>query len=122
MRNNEEHKIQCAIVEHARLRWPELNDLMFAIPNGGNRSAITGAMLKREGALAGVFDLFIAIARQGYHGLWIEVKTPKASKRIAGGLSQPQQDFEVNMRLQGYLTFSVNCVDEALELIEWYLG
>lgn len=32
--------------------------VMYAIPNGGRRDAITGARLKAEGVLAGVPDIF----------------------------------------------------------------
>ena len=39
--------------------------VMYHIPNGGRRDAITGARLKAEGVVAGVPDIFLAVPRQG---------------------------------------------------------
>ena len=60
-RRNEEHRIQAALFEwakYASAKHPGLK-LMFAIPNGGARDAVTGAMLKREGVKPGVPDIFL---------------------------------------------------------------
>lgn len=67
-----EHKLQCACVRWFRLQYP--NVLCFAIPNGGARSALTGAMLKAEGVVAGVPDLMIAVPKNGHAGLFVEMK------------------------------------------------
>ena len=121
-RNNVEHEIQCAIVEHARIRWPELETLLFAIPNGGNRDARTGAIMKREGVTAGVWDLCVGIPQHGYLTMWLEVKDPKYRKRKNGGLSAKQQEWGHDMLLQGHLMTVVYDCNEALDLIGWYLG
>ncbi len=44
------------------------------IANEGKRSARYGAKLKRLGMRKGFPDLFIPIANNGYHGLFIELK------------------------------------------------
>ena len=56
-----EHRIQAGLFKWFKLasaRHPELA-LLFAIPNGGARDPITGAMLKAEGVKRGVPDLFL---------------------------------------------------------------
>lgn len=47
---------------------------LFAIPNGGNRDAITGAMLKAEGVRSGIPDLMLAKPSKFYFGLFLEMK------------------------------------------------
>lgn len=50
---------------------------MFHIVNEGKRTARTGAELKRQGLKRGVPDLFLAVPRNGKHGLFIEMKAEK---------------------------------------------
>jgi len=80
-RSNEESRLQQACVKWFRMQYSCYNYVLFAIPNGGNRSKATGAILKSEGALAGVADLFLSVPKVTYtetttkHGLFIEMKT-----------------------------------------------
>ena len=73
---DEEHRLQAACVRLFRLKYPRWRHLLFAVPNGGRRDAITGARLKAEGATAGVADLILFIPNRRYGGLAIEMKTP----------------------------------------------
>jgi len=117
-RNNEEHKIQCAIIDWARLAersYPGL-ELLHAIPNGGARDVVTGAMLKREGVLRGVPDLFLPVPySSGYSGLYIEVKTPR------GKLTNEQTAFMGKARAQGYATRVVRSAQDGIDCIAEYL-
>ena len=73
---DEEHRQQVRMfswVMKEAERRPELG-LLFAIPNGGARSAVTGARLKEEGVRRGVPDMMLPVARGGFHGLFIELK------------------------------------------------
>jgi hypothetical protein len=84
-----EHAEQATIIAWAQ-RWehlvPELA-LLFAIPNGAALAGYTGrrgkryspqaAKLKAEGLRPGVPDLFLPVARQGFHGMFIELKVGK---------------------------------------------
>jgi hypothetical protein len=95
-RNNEEHLIQCGIIDWYDLRYGD--GMLIAIPNGGARDARTGAMLKREGVRPGVWDLFLARrCLLSFHpiplGLWIEVKHPGRRNHKRGGLTVEQWQF-----------------------------
>lgn len=125
-RNDEEHRIQAEAVKHARQRWPICRTNLFAIPNGGARDPVTGARLKAEGVLPGVFDLFFAAPTvkpwgpdlpfdRGIHGLWIEVKTPR------GKLSPAQLKFKINVERCDYITAICRSTQEILDTIEEYL-
>ncbi len=71
LRKNE-HALQVACVRWIRARYPRL--IIFAIPNGGARDAVTGARLKAEGATAGVPYLCVPLPRGGFSALYIEMK------------------------------------------------
>lgn len=113
--NDEEHRIQTACVEWFRLSHPKYQNLLFAIPNGGRRDAVTGRKMKEEGVLAGVADLFLALASNGKHGLFIEMKTRKGTQQ------QSQKDFEKNVTKQGYEYSICRSLDEFSKVIETYL-
>lgn len=72
-----EHAIQHALSEWWNIRHKSYglpNAAFFAIPNGGARNAVTGAMLKREGVKKGIPDIFLACPNKDYSGLFIEMK------------------------------------------------
>lgn len=71
--------------------------LMFAIPNGGARDAVTGSRMKAEGVLAGVPDVFLAWPSKGRHGLFLELKRAKG-----GNVSEAQKIITVILRDAGY--------------------
>lgn len=89
MRHAEHHEQKALFTwaAYAKAEHPEL-DLMFAIPNGGNRSAITGAILKAEGVRAGSPDVVLPVPRiadgRVYGALYIELK-------VKGGRPSPAQ-------------------------------
>lgn len=79
-----ESKLQIECVKWFRLQFPKL--LIFAIPNGGQRNAITASILKAEGVLAGVADL--CIMKSNGKVFFIEMKSEK------GKQSPTQFEFE----------------------------
>lgn len=81
---HQESKIQQNCVRWFRLQYPKLAILLFAVPNGGARRRIEGAIMKAEGVTAGVSDLLLMFPAKNYHGLCIEMKTPN-------GKQQPSQ-------------------------------
>jgi len=71
-----EHDEQRKLFQWAAYRtgvYPELA-LMFAIPNGGHRHKAVAAKLKAEGVKRGVPDMFLAVRRGDYAGLFLELK------------------------------------------------
>lgn len=73
---DEEHRIQVSCVKWFREKYPKFSSILFAIPNGGRRDAVTGKKLKEEGATAGVADLILLKGNGLYGALCIEMKKP----------------------------------------------
>lgn len=110
---NIESRLQQACVRWVRCQYPDL--VVYAIPNGGKRNAVTGAILKAEGVLAGVADLFVARACGSYHGLYVEMKTE------GGRQSESQRAFESAVVREGYGYAVCRSFDEFVSLINWYV-
>lgn len=108
--------------QEALFRWagfaagtmPELN-LLYHIPNGGSRNKAEAANLKRQGVKAGVPDLFLPVARGGYHGLYIELKFGKNKT------SKNQDKWLSALSKQGYCAMVCYGWVEAKEAICEYL-
>lgn len=71
-------------------------------------------MLKREGVVAGVADLFYAKATAQHHGLFIEMKV-KPNRQ-----TQTQKDFQKQVEDAGYRYEVVYAFDQFRELLESY--
>lgn len=121
-----EHEHQKGLIEWAHLKMVPpaddvevgamVADLIFAIPNGGARGKAQAGRLKAEGVKAGVWDLMLPLARQGFHGLWIEMKALPN-----GRLSKEQKAWGERMRLAGYRCEVAWTWDEARRYIVDYL-
>lgn len=94
---------------------PELR-LMYHIPNEGKRSSVTGARMKREGLKAGVPDICLPVARQGCHGLYIELKRQKG-----GRVEKHQLEWLEALKNEGYCVAVCMGWVSAAKLIEEYL-
>lgn len=99
----------------AQGRYPELRWL-YHVPNEGKRTRTTGARLAAEGLKRGVPDLCLPVARQGCHGLYIELKA------IRGGRLSPEQvEWLDALTRQGYMAACCKGWEEAAEMIVGYL-
>ena len=111
-----ESREQCIVI-----RWadaiPAICGRLMAIPNGANKSPASAAKFKREGLRAGVPDLFLPIARQGFHGIWIEMKRSKGGK-----LSDAQTNWVWFLRDEGYEAYVCAGAEEAILTIKLYMG
>jgi len=107
--------------ERCKARWPEL-EMLFAVPNGGSRHKIEASRLKRQGVKAGVADIFLDVARQGYHGLRIELKRPAEGGKRKGTVSVEQKEWIERWLQHGYFACVCYGWDEARTVIENYIG
>ena len=85
------------------------------IPNEGKRSVVTGAQLKAMGMQRGFPDLFVPLARMGYHGLFIEMKAGR------GRLSEHQREWLRRLNEYGYAVAVCYGADEAITKIRRYM-
>ena len=112
-----EHDHQVELIRWCKLSASQYPDLLkiFAVPNGGLRNAIVAKKLKAEGVVAGIPDLILPVAKNGYHGLFIELKTEK------GKPSPAQKDRIKQLIADGY--FAVICYGwaEARVVLKNYL-
>ncbi len=112
---NPETQEQIALFDWIRLK-PDLHPYSIHIPNEGRRSKFNGWILKRMGMRSGVSDVFIAVPRGTFHGVWIELKAGK-NKATAN-----QTKFIVDMLKQGYYAQVCMGAEEAIEVITSYLA
>lgn len=114
-----EDEIQATFVEWAYLNeraHPELR-MIYAVPNGGQRSITTAVRLKRTGVKAGVPDICLDAARGGYHGLRLEFK------RGSRGVVSPQQKWwHEELKKEGYFVAIVRSFEEAVTETIKYIG
>ena len=96
-------------------RIPELR-LMHHCPNGGSRNAIEAHNLRLQGVKAGIPDIFLPVARGGFHGLYIEMK-----RRKGGRVSVEQKKMLLALQGQGYKAEVCRGWEEARDTICEYL-
>lgn len=98
------------------IKWPELS-LMHHIANGGSRDYIEAKHLKLQGVKPGIPDVFLPVAKGGYHGLYIEMK-----RRNGGRLSPEQKEVIPKLRAQGYRVEVCKGFQEAANVVEAYMN
>lgn len=113
-----EEQEQAAVFEWVVLmekQFPELACL-FHIPNGGLRSKPEAVRFKRIGVKPGVPDLFLPVARGGWHGLFIEMKRQKGGK-----LSEDQKAWLDALTEQHYMAVRADGAEQACDILYKYL-
>lgn len=111
-----EHNHQSLTVAWFRANYPKLAGLLFAIPNGGKRNPATAALLKAEGVLPGIPDLFLAVPVGEHHGLFVEMKT------LSGVASSAQKAAMQRLSNQGYQVAMASGYESAKTILRNYLG
>ena len=95
--------------KYEELKW------IYAVPNGGYRHPAEAKKLKATGTKRGVPDLFLPVARNGKHGLYIEMKYGK------NRLQPVQRKWYWALIDQGYEVKVCYSADEAITVIKEYL-
>lgn len=108
-----EDAIQKDIVKYLQLQYPDL--LFTAMPGGMFSSPSQGAKMKAMGYRPGTPDLLIFEARNGYHGLFIELK------KTDGYPQDNQVVFNDLALLRGYEAWICYGFDHAKKVIDDYL-
>lgn len=120
MRQQRERREQQAFVRWFNIQHPEI--LIVASANGGSRNLLEAANMKRDGVLAGMPDIQVFRASNGYHGLLIEMKAPKDGKSGPGRLSVVQKLRMQQLNDAGYLAVPAWGWLQAKEIVEEYLN
>ncbi|MBN2251059.1 MAG: VRR-NUC domain-containing protein [Candidatus Altiarchaeota archaeon] len=110
-----EHDEQVKVFQWASY-YPALR-YMYAVPNGGERNIKVAKRLKDEGVKSGVPDLCLPIARNGHHGLYIEMKRLRGSSTSAD-----QKEYHEYLIGQGYAVKVCKGHEAAINTIKEYMG
>lgn len=92
--------------------------LLFAIPNGADKSPAQAQKFKLEGLRPGVPDLLLAYPHRGWPGMFIEMKRQ-------GGKVKPDSEqgkYHQLLRSVGYKVVVAAGAEEAAAAIESYVG
>lgn len=111
MKKAPEHGLQVFIINYLRHNGV----FCFAVPNGGRRDAKTGAMLKKEGVLAGVSDLIVLLPE----GETVFVELKDGTK---GRQSDSQVWFEHIVRKLGFTYLLWRKPEDAMAFVKGLKG
>lgn len=114
-----ESDLQRAIISWAATKeraYPELKWL-FHPANGGKRDSREAQSLKQQGVRKGICDLYLDVARGGYHGWRCELKIG------SGKPSAEQIEYLEFLTEQGYFAFWSNSFEQVkLYLVDYLEG
>jgi hypothetical protein len=114
-----ERSEQEALITWARIVYPD--ELLFAIPNSLVRTCVQARNMARSGLRSGVPDLCLAVARKGYHGLYIELKRTPEKGQPKGQVTAKQREIIDHLNSRGYLAKICYGWDSARETISEYM-
>ena len=109
-----EQRQQEAIVTYLQLQY---KGVRFCASLGGQYQQYQSQRTKaiKTGYVKGFPDLQITEARRNYHGLFIELKTK------TGRITPHQKQWIEDLNERGYLAKCCKGMEEAMDLIDWYL-
>ena len=110
-----EANMQEAAVKWFRYSYPDYQNLLISVPNGGYRNKREAGNLLKQGIVRGCPDLLLAVPKKGFAGLWIEMKAPK------GRLTPHQTEMLLTLEKVGYMTHVCYSLDEFRSIVQKYL-
>lgn len=110
-----EDDIQEAFFRAARIAYPKLRKLLFAVPNGGKRDKKEAIRFQRQGVVPGVSDIICLVPNEKYSYLCLETKTETNSQ------SDHQIEFELQANKAGGLYKVFRSAAEGIEILKEYL-
>lgn len=113
---HEEDDIQQAFFNAARVMFPKLDKLLFAVPNGGKRNYPEAVRLKKQGVKRGPSDILCLVPNDKYNYLCLETKTD------AGTQSEDQKEFQKQVEAAGGLYLIYRSAADGIELLKNYLS
>ena len=128
-----EHDQQVTVVKWFELQYPKYAPLLISYPSGAilgsnirsrcktaQRNAIAGQVrkLKKEGWRTGIPDLFLAVPRGEYAGLWLEMKD---EGKTLCSVSKEQRAYIEAFNEVGYAATWCAGSDAAIDVISRYM-
>lgn len=105
---------------HSAKLWPEYYQAMWHTVNesGAKGSAMYGAELNKRGRKKGVSDWVVAVPKNGFHGLFVELKK---EGKDASPISQDQREHLLFQQQLDYKCVVAYGYKAALKAIEDYM-
>ncbi len=98
IKKNQEHYEQVRLFDDMERHYPEIYEMLAAIPNGGLRDDKTASSMQAEGQKKGYPDITLDVPRGVYPALKIEMKS------AIGSVRSEQKEWHIKLRRHG------NCV------------
>ena len=115
-----EHYEQVAVVNYIDMRYP---GTLYSASAGGMRTNIgTAIKMKAAGYKKGCPDLMIFEPRNGFKGLFIEMKAPDSKLGKKGQIKPEQQYWNTELKARGYAAYFCYGSDEAIRVIDNYFA
>jgi hypothetical protein len=111
-----ESRLQQNCIKWFRYCYPQYDKVMFAVPNGGARTAREAAIFKHEGVVPGVSDLVLLVAKNDFNALLIELKIGMNKQ------SKKQKEFQKQAEKYKNKYVLVYSFDEFMKEVENYLN
>lgn len=111
-----ESNLQKACVTWFRYQFPDLGNMLFAVPNGGYRSKVEAGIMKAEGVVPGVSDLVFLVPRGGYGALCVEMKD------VGKKQSEAQKAWQLATEKAGNKYVVCRTIEEFMNAVNEYLN